>query len=104
MEYKKIVTSQNQDNPSGSFAAKACNEFTITVNGITYDDWYLPSLAELSLIYIHKELMGVNSNLSYWSSAETDSNNAAAQNLTFGNVVLNYVKGNHGSVRPIRSF
>ena len=35
-------------------AAKVCNDYSITVNGITYSDWFLPSKDELNQMYEHK--------------------------------------------------
>ena len=32
-------------------AAKLCNDYTITVNGTTYSDWYLPSSGDVQKIY-----------------------------------------------------
>ena len=35
-------------------AAKVCNDYTITVNGIIYNDWFLPSKDELNQMYTNK--------------------------------------------------
>ena len=35
-------------------AAKVCNDYTITVNGIIYSDWFLPSKDELNQMYQNK--------------------------------------------------
>jgi hypothetical protein len=32
-------------------AAKLCNDYTVTVNGVTYSDWYLPSSGDVQKIY-----------------------------------------------------
>ena len=32
-------------------AAKLCNDYTITVSGTEYNDWYLPNLTEFNLLY-----------------------------------------------------
>ena len=32
------------------------------------DDWYIPSIPQLALIYMYKNILG--SDLSYWSSSE----------------------------------
>ena len=39
-------------------AAKLCADYEITVDGITYDDWFLPSKMELSILYANKETVG----------------------------------------------
>ena len=35
-------------------AAKVCNDYSITVNEITYSDWFLPSKDELNQMYENK--------------------------------------------------
>ena len=41
----------NQGSVDGNaFAATVCNEYSVTVAGVTYGDWYLPSKHELNLI------------------------------------------------------
>jgi hypothetical protein len=49
----------------------------LALNG--YDDWFLPSQAELVLIYdLNRNGLagGLNSNNTYWSSTQVDVNNA----------------------------
>ena len=62
-------------------AAKVCNDYTITVNGIIYNDWFLPSKDELNQMYTNKAAINTTasansgSNFSinyYWSSTEYD--------------------------------
>ena len=74
-------------NNGNNFAARACNEYTYTQNGVTYADWYLPSKDELHLI----NTSGVAPNLysyNYWSSTEYDANNAYVEVLS--NYANNY--------------
>ena len=75
-------------NNGNNFAARACNEYTYTQNGVEYSDWYLPSKDELHLI----KTSGVGApNLypyNYWSSTEHDANNAYSEVL--GNYANNY--------------
>ena len=70
-----------------------------------YNDWYLPSKDELDLMYqnLHLNQLGGFSNNYYWSSSESDSNNAWRKNFTDS---LNSVwpKDNDAKVRAIRSF
>ena len=42
-----IITIQG----AGSYAAKICADYTVTVGQVTYDDWYLPSIDELNRMY-----------------------------------------------------
>jgi hypothetical protein len=64
-------------------AAKVCNDYSITVNEITYSDWFLPSKDELNQMYQNRETINTTasanggsnfSNNWYWSSTEHGSN------------------------------
>ena len=93
-------------------AAKVCNDYTITVNGIIYNDWFLPSLNELNQIYTNKATINTtaaaNSGSSfstsfYWSSTEYDNDIAWFQIFDFGD--QNYsIKDFTISVRAVRAF
>lgn len=96
-----IIASQMADNPTGNFAAKVCADYSVTVGGINYGDWYLPSRFELNLLYLQKDLVGGFDNY-YWSSSEFDANNAWYQHFINGFQDGN--KGNLGNVRAIRAF
>jgi len=67
----------NQAAVDGSaFAATLCNEYTVTVDGVKYGDWYLPSKHELNLLYLQKTVVGGFALSLYWSSTENDYNYA----------------------------
>ena len=99
---------------AGSYAAKFCEDYTVTVGPVTYDDWYLPSIDELNKLYINRDAIGgfkTDNNAFYWSSTEYDSQNARdvyfyppghdsyQQNIGY------YIKGYPSDyVRAIRSF
>ena len=93
-----IVATQMSDNQSGNFAAKVCADYSVTVGGITYGDWYLPSLYELNLLYLQKAVVGGFTNSNYWSSSEINVNFAWYQNIAsgfqngFNKNVTNYVR------------
>ena len=60
-----------------NYAAKACYVLTYTVNGVTFDDWFLPSKDELNLMYtsLYKQnLGGFADDDIYWTSSEDDIN------------------------------
>ncbi len=61
-----IVDSQG----AGGYAAKLCDEYTVTVDGVTYDDWYLPSKDELNKLYLNRVAIGGFDGGWYWSSSE----------------------------------
>ena len=103
-----IATHAAVANGGTNFAAKACNEYTYTQDGVTYGDWYLPSKDELHLI----KTSGVSGlslySYNYWSSTEHDNNHAYAEVL--GNYANNYNQykekdtAEEIKVRAIRSF
>ena len=84
------------------FAATVCNEYSITVGGVTYGDWYLPSKYELNLLYLQRAVVG-GLNGAYWSSSELDNGNAWYQSLVDGTQNFD-VKYTSKGVRAIRAF
>lgn len=65
---------------SGSYAARACED----LEAFGYDDWYLPSRAELDAIFKQSYLIQDYAQDFYWSSTETAANKAYALNLLTG--------------------
>ena len=59
-----------------TFAARLCNEYSVTVGGIIYGDWYLPSKHELNLLYLQKNVVGGFASDGYWSSSEFNAGGA----------------------------
>jgi hypothetical protein len=105
-------------------AFKVAAEYTRTVNGVTYDGWFLPSTSELSLIFAMREiinqvskanggaaLLDVEFNIInypasiYWSSRENENDSNSAWYLSFfdGNQSSNN-KGLPFAVRCVRAF
>lgn len=75
-----LIAGQMPDNQTGSFAAKLCSDYQVTVNGVTYGDWYLPSKHELNLLYIQRGVVGnFVTNGRYWCSTEFDETLANIQ-------------------------
>ena len=64
----KIVTAQG----SGTYAARLCAN--LVLNG--FSDWYLPSKAELNALYNHRAKVPGLGATNYWSSTESNINNA----------------------------
>jgi hypothetical protein len=97
-------TSQRDLCSDASTAAKAAAAYEF--NG--YTDWFLPSKAELDLMY-HK-LADTDGNpggfasSSYWSSSQDSINNAWLQNFDDGYQVGFYSKDNALRVRAVRAF
>ncbi len=103
MNTAMIVATQMADNQTGNFAAKVCADYSVTVGGVTYGDWYLPSKYELNLLYLQKTVVGGFASGSYWSSSE--NGNIAAWYQGFGDGSQDYYgKNGPGYVRAVRAF
>jgi len=91
-----IVTSQG----AGSYAAKLCYE----LNSGGYSDWYLPSIDELTKLYLNRAAIGgFNAGNVYWSSSEINEGQALTFSVDSSREILE-VKIFQHSVRAIRSF
>lgn len=66
----------NAQGATGQYAALLCYKYKKGV----YEDWYLPSKAELNLLYVQHATIGVFGQ--YWSSSETSK--SKAWNQEFG--------------------
>ena len=84
-------------------AAKVCDDYTIIVGEVTYEDWFLPSKDELDKLYINKVAIGGFADGYYWSSSEGNAYNARSQYFANGNQP-NYSKANVYRVRAVRAF
>jgi hypothetical protein len=96
-----IIISDQVD--ADNQAATVCNEYTVTVAGVTYGDWYLPSKHELNLLYLKKEVVGGFAANYYWSSNEFGENDAWTQNFINGDSG-GRDKENTYNVRAVRAF
>ena len=112
---------ENYTNPTayseqndGTVAANVCAEYSVDIDGITYDDWFLPSKDELNEVYNNKAIIQATSaangganfkNSAYWTSSEqaTDGTRALNQFFNYGSQNSNY-KGAIFHVRAIRTF
>jgi hypothetical protein len=88
----------------GVCTSGAANEADLYVTG-TKSDWFLPSLAELKLMYDNLIEAGVSDffNSLYWSSTEYDSFNAWRQSFDNG-LQSNATKTTPLPVRAVRAF
>jgi uncharacterized protein (TIGR02145 family) len=82
-----------------SEAANIC--YDLVLGG--YSDWYLPSLDELSKVYLNRLAIGGFVNNYYWSSSEYISNASWNINFTDGSQHF-WVKSGTWYVRAVRSF
>ena len=85
----KIITNQG----TGSYAASVRDNYSITVAGTTYSDWFLPSKDELNEMYQNKATIDATANdnegssfasANYWSSTENSYSLAWGQYFDSG--------------------
>jgi len=98
-----IIALQTNDDQTGNFAAKVCKDYSMTIDDVTYGDWYLPSKHELDLLFSRKNLVGGFVGNYYWSSTEFSSVSAWCQNFSTG-IQYNLNKNTPYGVRAIRAF
>jgi len=101
-----IIIANQGPVDGNAFAATVCNEYSVTVGGVTYGDWYLPSKHELNLLYLQKVAGTVDgfSNNHFWSSTEYDSIFAWGQNFPNGSQGYYNAKVATYGVRAVRAF
>lgn len=78
-------------------------KFCIDYREGEFDDWRLPTIDELNILYINKDRIGSFVRFSYWSSSEYADHFAWFQHFHNG-VQDNDFKDNTCYVRAIRSF
>ncbi len=93
---KIVKASQSRD-----IAARLCSD--LALNG--FSDWFLPSRDELELAYKNLKPKGFGNfaNEEYWSSSETDFNNAWLMHFGFGMATESNVNSTV-HVRAVRQF
>ncbi|MEW6606776.1 MAG: DUF1566 domain-containing protein [bacterium] len=98
-----IIIASQGDGDGATYAARVCNEYSVTVDGVTYGDWYLPSKHELNSLYQQKDVVGGFGSYVYWSSTEISSGVAWGQSFDYGG--QNYANKNVTlRVRAVRAF
>lgn len=92
----KIISKQGN---TGNYAALICANYT----GGGFTDWYLPSKSELNQLYEHRTKVSGLDATNYWSSSESDTNNAWDQEFG-GGFKFTDDKSFTIHVRAVRSF
>ena len=98
-----IIIANQGYGDGGTYAARICNEYSVTVGGVTYGDWYLPSKFELNLLYLQKSVVGGFASSYYWSSTENNYTYAWDQYFSNGYQYA-YYKNDAYYVRAVRAF
>jgi hypothetical protein len=99
---------------STNLAARLCDNYSVSINGTTYSDWFLPSKDELFQVFInlkaHDHGNFVNDRI-YWSSSEFSQEVAWIQRFFdgFQYLLLAYpspssIQNEIASVRAVRAF
>ncbi len=97
---EQIVAALDEDEQTNRAAQRAWDH---EAGGC--DDWFLPSLNELKLMYsvLHDEDLGDFDTSEYWTSSETGSGHAWGHNF-HGNYETSWQKTFRHRVRPARKF
>ena len=100
-----LALKESNGAETGAYAAKACDDYSITVNGVVYDDWFLPSSEELALMYtkLYQNKLGSFSDEEYWPSSEDSSIHVRAISFADGSLAYSS-RSSEKIVRPIRAF
>lgn len=91
-------------------SAKYCQNYSVTEGGVTYLDWYLPSIGEMNAIFqnnfsIISPFLYLSAHEYIWTSSEVNATEAILLNIGNGGS-FSYAKTYSATafVRPIRSF
>ena len=101
-----------------TYAARVCNELEVTQNGITYGDWYLPSIEEVIIMISQHDAISSTARANggkglkyighYWSSTEANDNIAMGywwrSDFSIDDRVSGYGKSAYNYVRAVRAF
>lgn len=100
-----IVGALIADHQNETFAAKVCADHSVVDGGVTYGDWYLPSLYELGLLYAQRDVVGGFTNGYYWSSNESSTLGGEAWAMIFNvGFAQTWEKNYTHYARAIRAF
>lgn len=95
-----------------NYAARLCNELSITEGGTTYSDWYLPSFDELDLMYWAQGSINTTAEANggtaigattYWTSTQSNDTSVSAINFGSGGAGVSSTDTAY-RVRAIRAF
>jgi hypothetical protein len=98
----RAIILQGNSNTSTS-AAALTDSYTVTIGGVVFDDWYLPSRLELTQLHSQRTVLtGFQSN-NYWSSSAYNAQGVWIRDFS-GTFEGGLDKSNTAIVRPIRAF
>lgn len=91
-------------NKTEQYAARLCTILKHTVDGVIFDDWFLPSKKELQLMkFLHDSGIG-NIGNTYWSSSENGSDPSVSWYVNFVEKEKNpsLLRSSRFRIRPVR--
>lgn len=106
----ETYSSKTGPSKTANYAARLCDILTYTFNGVSYDDWFLPSKDEQKMMYVnlHKAGLGgfgASGNVvKYWSSSEGAYNSAWYIEYYDGRQTNSTSRDSTQRVRPVRAF
>ena len=102
---ESAYTSFSGTDTTSSYAARLCHVLEYEVNGEVFNDWFLPSLDELNLMYenLHRQGLGSFADNYYWSSSEDSDFYAWKQGFGSGSQYAS-MRSYKLRVRPVRAF
>ena len=101
-----VVATQDQCTTCTWFNAdnEINNPARHNADGKKFTNWRLPTIYELGLLYAIKGAIGGFSNVNYWSSTATGTDNAEYRDFSDGTSVAAQNKAFPSRVRAVRSF
>jgi hypothetical protein len=102
--YARLTTAGGSS--SSTYAAGVAYDYSTTVSGATFTDWYLPSEDELREMWVNRSRIGDLPPVDYWTSTEADPDDFRHMYAGDGSFYTNgYSKSDRTrKVRPIRAF
>lgn len=102
MDVEGKAYSDRSSEAMEKYAARKCYDYVCG----GYNDWFLPSKAELNLLYenLYRKDLGSFANIGYWSSSEYLANYAFVQEFHYGAQNSEERDNDFVCVRPVRAF
>ncbi|PKM91855.1 hypothetical protein CVU82_01435 [Candidatus Falkowbacteria bacterium HGW-Falkowbacteria-1] len=98
----------NEAYNDGTVAAKICSDYQVVTGGAIYNDWFLPSQNEMSLVAANKSIIGgfpepsiEEPQPTYWTSSERDAVTGRYTRL-INSYISSYNKSSNYRVRCVR--
>ena len=112
-EGEETSSTATATTTTANYAAKLCSDYSVSYNGQTYDDWFLPSKDELNAVGEAKSVISGSDYLNcygyggvpdYLTSSEVDKNTVHSQSLYYygGTSQSTSKRGEERSVLPVR--